>query len=233
MWEHQLNGLSTKRRVITFDLPGFGKTPPLQEEEGSMGAYADAIFSFLDEKGVEKAIFAGCSMGGYILFEMWRRASNRFAGLILSDTRAEADTKEAREKRSNTIDEVRSNGAVALAGTMTPNLLGPETLEKRKELVEKVHQTIQHNSPIGIIHALQAMAARPDSSDLLKEISVPTLILVGKDDLLTPPDLARSMKEAIPHSHLEIIPQAGHLAPLEQPKKVNQAILKWLERGKI
>jgi len=227
MWKHQVNGLDDTIQVIAPDMPGFGESEPFTEVP-SMSAYVSSLLSFLDDQNIEKAIFAGCSMGGYILFELWRVAPDRVKGLILCDTRAEADAPEMREVRMKTIEQVLKNGPAELAEAMLPKLVSAVTLEKRPGLMERLHQTILNNPSQGIAHALQALADRPDSSNDLAKINVPVLILVGEEDQLTPPDLAKSMQEKISGSHLSIITNAGHLAPLEQPERANTAIRTFL-----
>ncbi len=232
MWKHQLKDLQDVLHVIAPDLPGFGRSKPLEEAPGVDG-YAKALIQFMDAKGIASAIFGGCSMGGYILFELWRQAPERVTGLILCDTRAEADTPEAREKRLNTIEDVRNQGTDSLAASTIPNLLSPKTVETREDIVAEVIEMIQANSPVGIIHALQSLASRPDSTATLPEIKVPTLMLVGIEDVLTPPSLAKTMQAAIPHASLEVIPEAGHLSPFENPAAANQAIRKFIKKAKL
>ncbi|HPO99054.1 MAG TPA: alpha/beta fold hydrolase [bacterium] len=232
MWKHQVNDLSDILHVYAPDLPGFGRSKPF-EDAPSMADYAKTLIQFMDEQELEKAIFGGCSMGGYILFELWRQVPERIAGLILCDTRAEADTPEAQEKRLHTIEDIRNQGTDNLAASTIPNLLSFNTLESREDVVAEVIELIHDNSPIGIIHALQALAARPDSTSTLAGINVPTLILVGSEDILTPPSLARSMQSAIPNAQLEILPDAGHLSPFENPQAANQAIRKFLKKSKL
>ncbi len=233
MWKHQLNGLDDTIQVIAPDMPGFGESEPFTEVP-SMGAYVRSLLSFLDTQNIKQAIFAGCSMGGYILFELWRVAPERVRGLILCDTRAEADAPEMREVRMKTIEQVLQNGPAELAEAMLPKLVSSSTLEKRPDLMEKLKQFIINNPNQGIAHALQALADRPDSSNDLPTINVPVLILVGEDDQLTPPDLAKSMHNKIPGSRLGIIKNAGHLSPLEQPERANTVIRTFLmESGLI
>ncbi|MGC9328058.1 MAG: alpha/beta fold hydrolase [Candidatus Hinthialibacter sp.] len=232
MWDHQVKGLENTIRVIAPDTPGFGNSDRLSEKP-SMRAYVNSWLQFLDDREIEQAVFGGCSMGGYILFELWRQAPERTAGLILWDTRADADAPDARENRLQTIEEVQANGPASLAETMPAKLLSPATYETRPDLVDELKKTILANPKDGIADALQALADRPDSTDTLKTITAPTLILVGEDDVLTPPELAQSMHAHITNSRLEIIPQAGHLSPLEQPDKTNAIIESFLREASL
>ncbi|MBN2327896.1 MAG: alpha/beta fold hydrolase [Candidatus Omnitrophica bacterium] len=232
MWDHQVNGLENIIRVIAPDTPGFGNSDRLTDKP-SMSAYVTSLLQFLDDQGIEQAVFGGCSMGGYILFELWRKAPERTAGLILWDTRADADAPDARENRLKTIKEVRENGAASLAETMPAKLLSPVTFKTRTDLVDELKKTILNNPKEGIADAQQALADRPDSTNTLRTITAPALILVGEDDVLTPPELAQSMHSQIQNSRLEIIPQAGHLSPLEQPEKTNAIVESFLREGSL
>lgn len=233
MWKHQVEGLEDCIRVIAPDIPGFGESERLMEPP-SMRAYVKSLLNFLNSKEMEKAIFGGCSMGGYILFELWRYAPERVAGFILCDTRAEADTQEMRQNRKKSIEDVRANGTAKLTETMLPKLISPATVQTQDDLMNDLRNIILNTDKEGIADAQQALADRPDSLETLKTIIVPTLILVGEDDILTPPDVAGFMQERIPNSNLEIIPNAGHLSPLEQPERTNEAIRTFLlESGLI
>lgn len=229
MWKYQLAGLSPHIQVFAPDLPGFGQSP-LLEASPSLAAYTDSMVDFMASRQIPRAVFGGCSMGGYILFDLWRKYPEKVAGLILCDTRPEADTPEVREKRLKTISDIRTHGHSPLIMSMMPNLFSPQTLEKHPSLVEEVRQWIIANPTEGIIHALTALASRSDSTSFLSRISTPTLILVGQEDKLTPPESAQALQKQIPHSRLEIIPEAGHLSPYEQPEFVNTAILQYLQQ---
>ncbi len=227
MWRNQLQDLSSISYVLAPDLPGFGESLNLQGDI-HIHAYADAIIEFMDHFPLSKAVLAGCSMGGYILFDLWRRYPERIAGLILADTRSEADSPEAKEKRLNTIAQVQEEGTAPLAESMVPNLLSDSTIMNNDDIVKEVRDMILSTSPQAVTHALHALAGRPDSTDTLYSITVPTLIIVGEDDGITPPEIAQSMQKNIPKAQLAIIPNAGHLSPLENPKEVNSRMQDFL-----
>jgi len=231
MWKHQLDGLSDIMRVVAPDLPGFGESPELGEEK-SVAAFAREVVRLLDQLSIPKAVFGGCSMGGYLVFELWRQAPERFAGIILCDTRCEADSPEARENRMKTIAQIREQGVAPLE-SMLAKLICGETAANRKELVEDIRVVILSTSPASAIDALQALADRPDSSQTLASVNVPALAIVGEKDVVSPLDVVRFMQEKIRGARLAIIPNAGHLSPLENPQTVNGAIREFLMEYKI
>lgn len=228
MWRYQLEGLSDKALLLAPDLPGFGESQ-LSEEAASMSLYVQQLIAFMDEQKVEQAVLGGCSMGGYILFEFWRMMPRRVLGLILCDTKAEADTDDARQNRLDMAESVRKNGTSQLAQTLPEKLLGNTTQSNKIELVTEISTIIKSTNPESVAQAQLAMASRGDSTKMLESIVAPTLIIVGEEDVLTPPQAAHSMHDRIPKSKLEIIPKAGHLSPLEQPDKVNTKINNFLQ----
>lgn len=228
MWRFQLERLSDHSYVLAPDLPGFGESA-LSDEPASMSLYVQQLITFMDEHKIEQAVLGGCSMGGYILFEFWRVMPRRVLGLILCDTKAEADTDDARENRLEMADAVRKNGTSQLAQAMPEKLLGKTTQDKKIEMVSEISKSIKSTNPEAVAQAQLAMASRADSIQTLDSIIAPTLILVGEEDVLTPPQAAQSMHDKIPTAKIEIIQQAGHLSPLEQPDSVNNAINDFLQ----
>jgi pimeloyl-ACP methyl ester carboxylesterase len=193
-----------------------------------MGRFADDLIAVLDALGLEQAVFCGLSMGGYILFELLRRQPQRVRGLILADSRAEPDNAEGKRARDELIAVARSHGAAALVPLQIPKLLAESTQQANPEVVRQVGDMIQRASVPGIVGALEAMKERPDSRPLLPEIKVPTLVMVGAEDALTPPPLSRAMVNAIPGARYAEIPAAGHLSPLEQPLAATRAMADFL-----
>jgi len=227
LWAHQVATLSRWRRLApdlrgagASDVPSGGYTIP---------AYADDLVRLLDRLRIERAVVAGLSMGGYVAFEMWRRHRARIVGLILVDTRSEADTAEGRGRRDEMIAAARAGGAAAVAERMLPQLLGRSTQQAQPHLVEQVRGTIERAPVPGLVGALEAMRDRTDSTPLLSTIDVPTLVIVGEEDELTPPAGARAMAAAIPGAALKAIPGAGHLSPLEAPTPVTRVMAEFLE----
>ncbi|MBI1387937.1 MAG: alpha/beta fold hydrolase [bacterium] len=227
MWKHQLEGLKEHVWVIAPGTPGFGGSA-LLDGEARMENYVAEILHFMDELGVEQAAFAGCSMGGYILFELWRRASHRVRALIFCDTRAEADSPEARDNRFKVADQVRNEGTGSLADGMPAKLLGTTTQQQNPQLVEEIAAMIREADPEAVARGQTAMARRSESVSTLPAISAPVLVIVGEEDAITPPDAARTIVSGVPNARLEMIEKAGHLSPFEQPEAVNRFIVTFL-----
>jgi 3-oxoadipate enol-lactonase len=227
LWAHQVATLSGWRRIAP-DLRGAGASDA-PDAGYSMAAYADDLAALLDRLRVERAVVAGLSMGGYVAFEMWRRHRTRVMGLVLADTRAEADTPEARRGREEMIEVARAHGAAAVADRMVPKLLGRSTRRAQPHLVEQVHGMIARAPVAGLVGALAAMRERPDSTPQLASIDVPTLVVVGEEDEVTPPALARALAAGVPGAAMTTIPGAGHLAPLEAPTVVSRVVAEFLE----
>jgi pimeloyl-ACP methyl ester carboxylesterase len=196
----------------------------------SMEDYAGDIIDLLDALHIEKAVIGGLSLGGYVTFAVFRRAPQYFRGMILADTRGEADTPEGIEGRKRMLVLVKEQGASAVAEFMLPKLLAEETHRRRPDVVERVRSLMLASSTEAIAGAITAMMGRPDSTPLLGSIHVPTLVMVGENDQLTPPSMSRDLHRAIRDSELCTIAEAGHLSNLEQPDTFNRAIGTFLER---
>ena len=169
-------------------------------------------------------------MGGYAALAFVRRHPGRLAGLVLQDTRAGADTEEARAGRAALAAKVLAEGAPTAVSAFLPKLLGETTKREQEPLVARLRERILATSPQAIAEALHGLAARADSRPTLAEVRVPTLVLVGAEDVLTPPAESEALAAAIPGARLEIVPRAGHLANLEQPDAVNAALRGFLAR---
>jgi 3-oxoadipate enol-lactonase len=227
MWRAQLDGLTGFRRIAP-DLRGMGQSDAPDLGYG-MNIYAADLAALLDALGIEEVILCGLSMGGYIIFELLRTWKARVRGLVLMDTRAEADSPDARRARDTAASLAREGGAAAIAETMLPRLLAPDTLTSQAEVVERVRAMITNTPVAGIVGALAAMRERPSSESLLPTLGdIPTLVMVGESDTLTPPDQARAMAQAIPGARLEVIAGAGHLPPVEQPEEVTRRLREFL-----
>lgn len=223
MWTEQAQILSSQFRVITIDLRGHGESDaPLWHY--TLDQAADDVRSLLDHLSVRHAVFVGLSMGGYVLFTFYRTYGERVKGLVLANTRAQADTQEGKRARFEMAQVAYKQGARAIADIMVPKLLSPATIRTRPELVQKVRTMIEGNQVSGIAGDLMAMAERPDSTPLLAQITCPTQIIVGELDLPTPPSDAKLMADRIPNARLAVIPEAAHLSNLEQPDLFNKTV---------
>jgi pimeloyl-ACP methyl ester carboxylesterase len=233
MWEPQIAACSSRHRVIAPDLRGFGESAPLSDADNvlSMEQFADDLSALLDGLHVTGPItYCGLSMGGYIGWQFVRRHAPRLRALILCDTRAAADASEARAARRKLAETVLANGSEAAATAMLGRLLAERTPEKQPAIIERVQQMIVGTHPRTIAAALEGMARRTDATSLLASISVPTLVVVGAHDALSPPAEMREIAAGIPGARFAEIPEAGHLAPLENATAVNEAILSFLDQ---
>lgn len=226
MWNPAVERLSNRWTCIVPDLRGHGRSGV--SDEASMAAYADDLAGLLDAIGEKRRVaLVGLSMGGYIAFEFFRRHHSRLRLLVLADTRATADTPEAAAKRETTAAEVLKDGSKVVADAMIGNLFAPTA---HADLKAQWHAIMNRTPPRGVAAALHALAARPESTPTLAKIDLPTLIVVGEQDAITPPDASRDMHAKIAGSTLEIIPNAGHMAPVEQPQAFASAMQRFLER---
>jgi pimeloyl-ACP methyl ester carboxylesterase len=241
LWAAQVDALAEDYRVITPDLRGFG------ESEAPTGPYtmdllAEDMRALLRELGIEQVILVGLSMGGYVSFAFWRLYPNVVRALVLADTRAAPDTPEGKQNRQDMIQRVQSEGVEPIAEEMLSNVLSNVTLADNADAVQQARRMMTGASVEGIVGALQGMIERPDSRPTLPSIAVPTLIVVGEDDTLTPPSEAEAMRDAIlgegrggtatrrvPEVRVVRIPGAGHLSPLENPGAFNQALREFLD----
>lgn len=226
MWAPNVSALVDRCRCVAMDFRGFGETtvaPPY-----SMEQYADDLAHLLDVLRIEKVVLVGCSMGGYASFAFWRRHRDRVRALVLADTRPGADSEEAAARRRDLIDRARSEGSTAVANAQIPSIVGKTTREKQPDTYDAVHRMMAQAPVDGIVGALEAMMLRPDSTALLSTIDVPTLIVVGDEDVPTPVKEARAMHVMIAGSALEVIAGAGHLSNLERPAAFNHVLTEFL-----
>jgi len=225
MWEPQMRAIPAGWRLITPDLRGFGGSTDADSVTGvGIEDYAADVTDLLGELGVKKAVIGGLSMGGYAAFALLRSAPEVAEALILADTRAGADNPEGRANRRGMLAVVDREGPSGVAREMMPKLIGHTTKEANASVEPNVRRLIKQQSPVGVRCAILRMMHRPDSTPLLASIKVPTLVIVGAEDELTPVAESQRMAEAITGSKLVIIPGAGHLSNLEQPDAFNTAL---------
>ncbi|MCA9928230.1 MAG: alpha/beta fold hydrolase [Anaerolineales bacterium] len=229
MWSAQLDDLSSFARIIAPDLRGHGNSDAVPGPY-TVTKLADDCADLMGHLAVATPfVVAGLSMGGYIAFEFYRRYPEHVAGLILTATRATADSADARANRDAAIADVKANGIDGLVAGMLSKLMAASTYENDQELVEFVQEIMMDTSVEGAAGALHAMKTRPDSTSMLAEIDVPVLIIHGADDRIVPLAEAQAMQKAIKNAKLVVLEDAGHLPNLEQPDAFNDAVIDFLE----
>lgn len=244
MWNAARGQLEDYARVIAVDQRGLGESAldgtavPGQSSSPApapnVDVIAEDVIALLDELGLPEVVLGGCSMGGYAAMAVLRRVPERVSGLLLVDTRADADTAEGAAARLAMADRAQADGIDGwLAENSVPKMLGHTTRSGRPELVERVREWIDSQPPQGIAWAQRAMARRPDSFDALAEWDGPALVAVGDEDEVTTVEMARDMVRALPRGELTTIPRAGHFSPIEQPDAFAHAVSSWLTRTPV
>jgi pimeloyl-ACP methyl ester carboxylesterase len=229
MWDAQVRALAGTHQVVRFDARGFGETPP-GDALLTMERIADDAAALLDHLGLSRATVCGLSMGGYAALAFVRRHPLRLASLVLADTRTAPDTADGRRSRAAQAEKVRREGPAAIADAFLKNAVGATTQAERPEVVARIREMILAAPPRGIVDALAGLAARADSAATLREIRVPTLVICGAEDTLTPVADAEAIHHGVPGSTLEIITRAGHLSSLESPSEFNAALARFLAK---
>lgn len=218
-----------KFHCIAPNLSGFGGSQAVPEGTACrMEDFAADAVALLDRCGVERAVVCGCSMGGYAALAFAAAYPERLRALVLADSRAGADDAAGRERRLDMARRVMVEGTGFVAEAMIPKLLGRSTQERRPELREWLEKQIAAASPAGVAAAQRGMAERPHRGPLLPRIAVPTLVVVGEEDEITPPEESARMAREIPGAQLVVIPEAGHLASAERPEAFNVALRDFL-----
>jgi len=229
LWRHQRDALRTLTRVMTVDLPGFGETP-LPETPWTIASVADDLRAFLAQRDALPAIVGGLSMGGYIALAFADRHPADLRGLLLVDTKSQSDDAAGKVARDEMITRVRTQGTSAMVDIMFPKLVGSSTITHHPEPAEQIRQMMLRVAPESAVAALGAMRDREDYTASLGRISVPTMVIVGSEDAVTPVALAECMSGQISGSDLRVISNAGHVSPMEQPLAVSAAIKEFRAR---
>lgn len=228
LWEPQVESLRPSHRVVTIDLPGFGESD-VSDSPLTMNDMAAYVASLMDHLQIKQATLGGLSMGGYVVFAFYKSFTNRVEALILGDTRAEADSAEAKLIRADQAKQILAEGMEKTASAMLPKLLCADTEKARPIVFDHVRRMILQTEPKGAATALKAMAMREDQTSILPKIDVPTLILVGTEDTITPVQHSEVMHSAIPSSRLMKIDKAAHVSNLEQAETWNRELRSFLQ----
>jgi 3-oxoadipate enol-lactonase len=226
MWEPQ--AALENVRLLCPDLPGFGESPVADSNVDTM---ADALADWLDTISIDSCVLGGCSMGGYVALAFARKFPDRLRGLLLIDTKAEPDDEAGKANRQKMIDAAPTLTAANVIEGLIPKALNESTRTNRPEVVARVRRIGAAQSVAGIVSAQKMMRDRPDSRPSLAAIRVPTLVIVGEQDTITPPAGAKAMAAAIPGASYVELPDAGHLPNIETPIAFHSAVSDWLSRS--
>lgn len=227
-WVPAAQFLSSRYRLVSPDLRGHGESA-LGDGPATMQKHATDVARVMTNAGVERAPIVGVSIGGYTIFEFWRRFSERVSALVLCNTKAPADTSEARNSRLQAADGVLQRGTEPFFEVMLQKLLGETTRRLRPDLVEGVLRMMRRMSPEDVAGVQRGMAERTDSLSTLKTINVPTLVITGDEDVLTGVSEGELIKQNIPGSEMRVIAKAGHYSPWEQPEEVGRLLRQFLD----
>jgi len=227
-WLPVAEALSTRYRMILPDLRGHGESA-VGEGPATMEKHAADIARVMDDANLGRAPLVGVSIGGYVLFEFWRKHRGRVAALGLCNTKAPADGPEARAGRLQAANDVLERGTEPFFESMIPKLMGRTTRETRPDLVEGALRMMRKMSKENVAQVQRGMAARPDSIETLKTINIPTLLVTGDEDLMTGVNEAELMRSHIANSQLRVIPKAGHYSPWEQPQDAAKLLRQFLD----
>jgi pimeloyl-ACP methyl ester carboxylesterase len=229
-WQPQVDHFKENYRVIAYDIRGFGSSS-ISTEKQSIQLMADDLIAIMDELAIDKAVVCGLSMGGYIALYAISRYADRFSGLILCDTQCEADTEEARNKRFKTIEQISKNGLKSFAVPFMEAVFGPKTYDNNAELVQSIKEIVLSANIETVKATLKALAERGETCSILAGINVPTLLIFGSEDKITPPERGSDMQAQIPNAILEVIEGAGHLSNLENPREFNDILERYMLRN--
>lgn len=227
LWNEQVEALSGKYRVVTPDLRGFGDSDS-SAGTATMNRMAQDVAELMDQLDIPQAVIGGLSMGGYVVLAFCKQFGPRVKALVLADTRAQADTEEAKKTRAEQAEKALAEGMAGIADAMLPKLLTPDTVSKRPEVVKRIRDMMLKTKPEGAAAALLGMAQRDDQTEFISSLKVPALIIAGREDAITPPSDSEAMHAKIAGSRLVVIENAGHVSNLEQTQQFNDALLAFL-----
>lgn len=229
MWEAQIGEFSKNYFCVSYDMRGLGNSPA-GDGQFTMEMFVDDLKTIVDELKLDKPILCGFSMGGYISLRAIERMQDKFSGLILCDTKSEADDNQGKLKRAAAIKQISSGDFENLIESFVQNCFGEKFIKENSAEYREVVERSKKNSPIGVKGCLLAMAGRTDTTESLSKINLPTLVICGSEDKLAPPNVMKPMAEKIPSSKFVLVENAGHMTPIENPEKVNWAIKEFLSQ---
>ncbi len=229
MWKPQVEALSAKYRVIAYDVRGHGKTGA-GDGQYTLEFFVADLLDLLDRLRILEAVLVGLSMGGYIALRAAERNPDRVKALVLCDTRSEADSNEAKIKRSVGIRRVKLEGTVPFAEDFVKGIFAADTFKSNPVAVESIKKIIGSNPPEGVCGALLALATRTDTTNALPNIRVPTLVMTGEEDAITPPAVGKAMADKIPGAEFHVVPKAAHMSNQENPDVFNQHLQNFLAK---
>lgn len=229
MWTAQLNIISPFCHAIAYDIKGHGMSD-VGDGQYSIESHVDDLIGLLDLLKIERTVIVGLSMGGYITLRALQRNPERFRAAVLCDTRSESDTNEGRLRRFDGVKMVKLEGSKVFADNFVKAVFAPRSFEQNPTAIKLIHDIIEKTSPLSIAGTLLALASRTDTTESLRKIEVPTMILVGEKDALTPPDASRTMHEQIRGSEFHVISNAAHMSNLENPEEFNERLIGFLKK---
>jgi pimeloyl-ACP methyl ester carboxylesterase len=227
MWREQVAGLASAGTVLAPDLPGFGNA---QLGAPDLADWAGRLSAWLRAQGIDRAAFAGCSMGGYTALALLRTDPALCAGFALINSKAAADSDDQRAARFANIERIRREGVGPFVASLIAQAVSPQTAERRQDVLAAVQEIGSAARAESVIVALQALAARPDSRALLAACGLPVAVIHGGEDRIIPVDEARSLAGAVPGATFTLVPEVGHFSPMESAQLVNDALAKFWQR---
>ena len=222
--------LEPRYRVLLPDLPGHGLSP-IEDEPPSMKTMAIAVLQLLDSLAVERAIFCGCSIGGYLLYELWRQAPQRMRAMAICSAKPHADTAATRSTREQTIAGIEQRGTRGFFDAMLDSLVGGPAKQDDPDILHRLRVMMERMTPQATIAVQRALAARPDSMPTAATIRVPTAVLAGSLDRGSTPEEMRQLADTIPGAAFYLLQEMGHYAPYEQPRLVGALLRRFIDQN--
>ena len=232
MWDKQVAEFSKSHFCVTYDVRGLGESS-VGDGQFTMEMFVDDLESVVDEFKLDKPVLCGLSMGGYISLRAMERIQNKFSGLVLCDTKSEADDNAGKLKRAIAIKHIRDGDFENFIEAFVLNCFGEKFVIENKAEFKKIVDRSKKNNPVGIKSCLLAMAGRTDTTDSLSKINIPTLVICGSEDKLSPPAIMNAMAEKIPKSKFILIEDAGHMTSIENPEKFNTSVKDFLLKNNL